>query len=170
MLWIALALALEPTQPAAVPELLNAPPAATHTLTVSVKSPPGGSVVEATAFGMTRELKDPGVGVHSARFVGAPTRFTRLQLMLQQGGARAPLYDGMVPLSDADNDVVTFVIANGVANGITNNGRPTALRTATSPSAAVRLWTEPATFTRYGWAALLALYAALALFASTRRA
>lgn len=166
MLWIALALALEPTQPAAAPQLLNAPPAATHTLTVSVKSPPGGSVVEATAFGITRELKDPGVGVHSASFVGAPTRFTRLQLMLQQGGARAPLYDGMVPLSDADNDVVNFVIASGIAN----NGRPAALRTATAPSAAVRLWTEPATFTRYGWASLLALYAALALFASTRRA
>ena len=166
MLWIALALALEPTQPAAAPQVLNAPPAATHTLTVSVKSPPGGSVVEATAFGITRELKDPGVGVHSASFVAAPTRFTRLQLMLQQGGARAPLYDGMVPLSDADNDVVNFVIANVIAN----NGRPTALRTATAPSAAVRLWTEPATFTRYGWASLLALYAALALFASTRRA
>ena len=166
MLWIAFALALDPTPPAAEPQVLNAPPAATHTLTVSVKSPPGGTVVEATAFGVTRELKDPGVGVHSASFVGAPTRFTRLQLMLQQGGAHTPLYDGMVPLSDADNDVVNFVIANANAN----NGRPTALRTATSPSAAVRLWTEPVTFTRYGWAALLALYAALALFASTRKA
>jgi hypothetical protein len=162
VLWIALALALDPTVPAAEPQGVNAPPEATHTLTVSVKSPPGGSVVEATAFGITRELKDPGVGVHSASFIGPPSRFTRLQLSLAQGGGHTPLYDGMVPLSDADNDVVSFVVAN--------NGRPTALRTATSPSAAVRLWTEPVTFTRYGWAALLALYAALALFASTRKA
>lgn len=191
MLWITLALALDPAapgQPAAegtapdatlpAPDATlpadasvgasappaNAPeaPAGAHTLTVSVTSPPGGSVIEATAFGRTLALRDPGVGVHSAVFTGPPARFVHLQMTATQGGTHIPVYDGMVPLSDAEADVVSFVIAD--------NGRWSAQRTATSPSAAVRLWTDPAGTARYGWALLLAGYAGIALLAATRKA
>ncbi len=198
MLWLALALAADPTTPevsgppadpvtepivdpaadpaAPEPDAPTAPAAAadpdapageaeavgSHTLIVAVKSPPAGTVIEATAFGETRELRDPGVGVHSTSFVGLASRFTRLELALSQNGVRTPVYDGIVPLSDAETDTVSFVVTGGT--------RPTALRTTYAPSAAVRLWTEPVTFTRYGWAAVLALYGAMLLFATTRRA
>lgn len=187
MLWLALALAADPVTPETPPNVadpaadpapavepgsapvpaastavVSAAPDATHTLIVSVKSPPAGTIVEATAFGETRELRDPGVGVHSTSFSSAPARFTRLQLALSQNGVHTPLYDGIVPLSDAGTDTVSFVVTGGA--------RPAALRTTYAPSAAVRLWTEPVTFTRYGWAAVLALYAAVLLLATTRRA
>lgn len=133
-----------------------------HSLTVSVKSPPAGTVVEATAFGETRTLRDPGVGVHSTTFVAPSSRFTRLELGLNQNGIHSPIYDGIVPLSDATEDVVSFVVTGGQ--------RPSALRTAYAPSASVRMWTEPVSVTRYGWAAMLALYAAVLLISTTRRA
>jgi len=137
-------------------------PATTHTLTVVVKSPPAGTTVEATAFGLTRELRDPGVGVHSTSFAGPAARFTRLQVALAQGGVHTPVYDGIVPLTDAKSDTVGFVITSGP--------HPVAMRTAYAPSAAVRMWTEPVSLTRYGWAAVLAMYAAVLLLATTRRA
>jgi len=142
---------------AAAPDL-----ATTHTLTVVVMSPPAGTTVEATAFGQTRELRDPGVGVHSTSFAGPAARFTRLQVTLAQGTVHTPVYDGIVPLTDATSDTVGFVITSGP--------HPVAMRTAYAPSAAVRMWTEPVTFTRYGWAAVLAMYAAVLLVATTRRA
>lgn len=154
-------------EPAAEAEPAATSPAApdlatTHTLTVVVKSPPAGTTVEATAFGQTRELRDPGVGVHSASFAGPAARFTRLQVTLAQAGVHTPVYDGLVPLTDATADTVGFVITSGP--------HPVAMRTAYAPSAAVRMWTEPVTFTRYGWAAVLAMYAAVLLLATTRRA
>lgn len=189
MLWLALALAADPVTPetppnvadpaadlapavdagsqpvpaaSTVPAAVSPAPDSTHTLIISVKSPPAGTIVEATAFGETRELRDPGVGVHSTSFSSVPARFTRLQLALSQNGVHTPLYEGIVPLSDAGTDTVSFVVTGGA--------RPAALRTTYAPSAAVRLWTEPVTFTRYGWAAVLALYAAVLLLATTRRA
>lgn len=199
MLWIALALALDPAAPAmgtpapsaaASPDAASpadaptdatlpagteldaaspdagspepAPEAGQHTLTVSVIAPPAGSIIEATAFGRTQPLRDPGVGVHSAVFAGPPSRFVHLQLTATQAGTHIPIYDGMVPMSDADADEVSFVVAD--------NGRWSAQRTATSPSAAVRLWTAPGSVARYGWALLLAAYAGLALHATTRKA
>ncbi|MSP54759.1 MAG: hypothetical protein EXR69_04005 [Myxococcales bacterium] len=167
MLWIALALADPTSVESAVPApvvpapVVPAPALETHALTVSVKSPPGGTVVEATAFGETRMLRDPGVGVHTATFVGASSRFTRLEVGLNQNGVHTSLYDGIVPLSDAREDVVSFVLSGGA--------RPTALRTAYAPSASVRMWTAPTSVTRYGWAAVLALYAAVLLISTTRR-
>jgi hypothetical protein len=150
------------TAPSAPPATERPELASTHTLTVVVKSPPAGTTVEATAFGATRELRDPGVGVHSASFAGIPARFTRLQVTLAQGGVHTPVYDGLVPLTDATSDTVAFVITNGT--------HPLAMRTAYAPSAVVRMWTEPVTFTRYGWAAVLAMYAAVLLISTTRRA
>ncbi len=141
---------------------LAAEPEIPHTLTISVKSPPAGSTVVATVFDETKELRDPGIGVHSASFVGPAARFAHVELALSTGGLRSPIFDGVIALSDADADVVAFAVSGGT--------RPSALRTAYAPSALVRMWSSPVTMTRYGWGALLALYAAVLLIAATRRA
>ncbi len=167
MLWFALAFA-DPTvgdAPVVAPVAslaVDAEPARLHVLTISVKSPPSGSEVEATVFGRTQELADPGVGVHSATFRAVAARFTRVQLTVRENGIHTPVYDGLVPLSDAGEDDLAFVVTGGP--------RPTALRTIYAPSAAVRRWTEPLSMVRYGWGAILALYAAVLLIAATRRA
>lgn len=180
MLWWLLALAADPEAPAggsapiaaepvaaepiaAEPVVAEVPePLGDHRLTLAVRSPPAGAAVQATALGQTLTLRDPGTGVHTATFAGKSTRFTQVQLTLVQNGVRLPLHDGLVALSDGENDVVAFVVTGG--------SRPSALRTTYAPSALVRLWADPVSITRYGWAAVLALYAAVLLIAATRRA
>lgn len=134
-----------------------------QTVTVVVRGAHAQGQVEATREGVgTLLLADPGVGYLSGSFRAPPARFAQLRLV-QVSGRRDEVFEGLVPLSGREHEVLSFEILPGAL--------PRAVRAPFAPSADAELAVTPDAWwgVRFGWGALALGYAtALALGAQRR--
>jgi len=134
-----------------------------QTVTIVVRGAHAQGQVEATREGVgTLLLADPGVGYLSGSFRAPESRFVQVRLV-QVSGRRDEVYEGMVPLSGREHEVLSFEILPGAL--------PRAVRSAFAPGAGGELAVPPDAWwgVRFGWGALALGYAtALALGAARR--
>ena len=135
-----------------------------QSVTIVVSGALAGRQVEAERVGAGSVLLvDPGAGYLAATFRDLPARFMQLRLVLVAGGARQEVFDGLVPLSGRDHEVVTFEVLRGAI--------PRGVRSAVAPSAASELAVDPGSAwnVRFGWGALALGYATALVLAAARR-
>lgn len=135
-----------------------------QSVTLVVRGAIGAKQVEAERVGAGKVLLvDPGVGYQAATFRDLPARFMQLRLVLVSGANRQEVFDGLVPLSGRDHEVVSFEVLPGAF--------PRGVRTADAPSAAGELGVDPGSAwnVRFGWGALALGYTTALVLAAVRR-
>lgn len=116
-------------------------------LVVLMKGVGSGVTIEAERAGVgTITLQDPGIGLLRGRFYGEPARFAQLKLTAVSGENRRPIYDALVIVGDAEEEILAFAYSDDGA----------ARRIPVAPSARVDVALDPATAQRvaFGWAAI----------------
>ncbi len=135
-----------------------------QSVTIVVRGAIAGKQVEAERVGSERVLlQDPGVGYLAATFRELPARFMQLRLVLVTSNGRQEVYDGLVPLTGRDHEVVSFEVLRGAI--------PRGVRTAAAPTASSELAVDAGSAwnVRFGWGALVLGYTTALVLAAARR-